>query len=303
MSNPAQRYKEIGHLVNSFFEGKADKDGNHFKYPNRPKLTDNQIVTLAIWAYIEDIHSELNLYKRIKSDMPEIYRTLPDRSNFNRRRKRLHFLIDQFQASLVDELIGDEDTYIIDSMPLQICRYARAPRTKILKEDPLLEPSHGYKPIDRQYFFGFKLHLSISSKGLINQYVLSEAALHDVKMVQTLAGGLQDRSKILADKGYVSKSIQTSLFDTQQIKLITPSRKGMAANKEWNKTKRRARKRIETTFSQLADQFRIVLNYAKKIDGYLARMTSRIAALNCLQYFNVRNKRPMNHLRDAMSVI
>lgn len=300
MSNPVQRYKEIELLVNGIFESKSDKAGNHFHYPNCPKLSDNQVVTLAIWSYVEDIHSELNLYRRIKADMPEIYRTLPDRSNFNRRRRRLHHLIDEVQASIVDQLIGEEDTFVIDSIPLPVCRYARANRIKILKDDQLLEPSYGYKHIDKQHFFGFKMHLSISANGLINQYVLSEAALHDVKMARTLASGLQERSQILADKGYISKSVQTSLFDTHQIKLITPSRAGMAANKEWTKTKARARKRIETTFSQLVEQFRVITNYAKKVEGYIARMTSRIAAFTCLQYFNAQNNQPLNHLKDAI---
>lgn len=300
MSNPAQRYKEIERLVDSIFDKKADVCGNHFRYSNAPKLSDNQIITMSIWSYVEDIYSELNLYRRIKLDLPAIYATLPDRSNFNRRRRRLQYLVDEVQASLVDQLLDDEDTFVVDSMPLPVCRYARASRLKILKDDDVLAPSYGYKHIDKQSFFGFKLHLSIGANGLINKYILSEAALHDVRMLPSLTTGLQERSKILADKGYISKSIQTSLFEVNQITLITPSKRGMAPNKQWTKSKARARKRIETTFSQLVDQFRIITNFSKKVDGYLVRLTSRIAAFTCLQYLNSENNRPLNHLRDAI---
>lgn len=300
MSNLLQRYKQIEQLVTATFAPKADEFGNHEAYPNKPKLTDNQVVTLSIFCYVEDIHSELNLYRHLQINAPSIFRMLPDRSNFNKRRRRLQYLVDEVQASIVDLINFHEDTYVVDSMPLPICRYARANRCKILKDDDVLQPSYGYKHIDKQHYFGLKLHLAITANGLITKYLLSEAAVHDVSMVSHLAHGLLEKSKILADKGYISKSIQTSLFDVQQITLITPNRANMAPNKQWTKSKARARRRIETTFSQLVDQFRITINYAKKMEGYITRLTSRIAAFTCLQYFNVKHHRALNHLKDAL---
>jgi hypothetical protein len=47
---------------------------------------------------------------------------------------------------------------------------------------------------------------------------------------------------------------------------------------------RKARKRIETPFSQLCDQFMIRHNYAKSFDGFKNRILSKIMALtvrNC----------------------
>jgi len=46
------------------------------------------------------------------------------------------------------------------------------------------------------------------------------------------------------------------------------------------------RKRIETLFSQLCDQFMIRRNYAKPFQGFKTRILARITALTTIQYIN-----------------
>lgn len=49
---------------------------------------------------------------------------------------------------------------------------------------------------------------------------------------------------------------------------------------------RKSRKRIETLFSQLCDQFMIRRNYAKSFQGFKTRILSKITALTVVQYIN-----------------
>lgn len=49
---------------------------------------------------------------------------------------------------------------------------------------------------------------------------------------------------------------------------------------------RKKRKRIETLFSQLCDQFMIRRNYAKPFQGLKTRILSKITALTTIQYIN-----------------
>ena len=49
---------------------------------------------------------------------------------------------------------------------------------------------------------------------------------------------------------------------------------------------RKKRKRIETLFSQLCDQFMIRRNYAKSFEGFKTRVLSKITALTVIQYIN-----------------
>ena len=62
-----------------------------------------------------------------------------------------------------------------------------------------------------------------------------------------------------------------------------------------------ARKRIETLFSQLTDQFLVIRNYAKITNGLFARIIGKISTLTILQYVNFINNRPIGRIKYALS--
>lgn len=49
-----------------------------------------------------------------------------------------------------------------------------------------------------------------------------------------------------------------------------------------------SKKRIETLFSQLCDQFMIIRDYAKDTQGLFTRIIGKISALTILQYINYK---------------
>jgi hypothetical protein len=64
---------------------------------------------------------------------------------------------------------------------------------------------------------------------------------------------------------------------------------------------RKLRKRIETSFSQLCDQFMIRRNYAKSFTGFASRVLAKVTALSVLQYFNkFYSGKPINNLKYAL---
>jgi hypothetical protein len=109
-------------------------------------------------------------------------------------------------------------------------------------------------------------------------------------------------SVLIGDKGYLSSSIQLDLFHTANIKLETPMRtneKGFV-KQEW--IYRKARKRLETLFSQLCDQFMIRRNYAKTFQGFKTRILAKITALTLVQYLNkFEFNRLINNLKVAIT--
>lgn len=62
---------------------------------------------------------------------------------------------------------------------------------------------------------------------------------------------------ILGDMEYLSADIQLNLSEIVQIKLQTPMRKNQTNYLEKPYMFKKGRKRIETLFSQMCDQFRI----------------------------------------------
>lgn len=90
----------------------------------------------------------------------------------------------------------------------------------------------------------------------------------------------------LGDTGYLSESIQLDLFQTVNVKLETPKRINQKDYKPQPYICRKSRKRIETLFSQLWDQFMIIRNYAKSFQGFKTRILVKITALTLIQFIN-----------------
>jgi len=103
---------------------------------------------------------------------------------------------------------------------------------------------------------------------------------------------------VLGDRGYLSAEYQLNLFEKANIKLETPKRINQYDYKPQPYIFRKSRKRIETLYSQLCDQFLIRKNYAKSFDGFKTRILSKISAMTVIQYLNrfVYN-RPINNLK------
>ena len=106
---------------------------------------------------------------------------------------------------------------------------------------------------------------------------------------------------IYGDKGYIGTDVQLDLFETAHIRLECPYRLNQ---KDWKPTFipfAKARKRIETIFSQLADQFLVIRNYAKITNGLFARIIGKISALTILQYVNFINDKPIGRIKYALN--
>lgn len=61
----------------------------------------------------------------------------------------------------------------------------------------------------------------------------------------------------------------------------------------------KARKRIETMFSQLDDQFMMIRNYAKQQRGLFTRVLAKIGAMTIMQYINKENNKPIGRVKYA----
>ena len=97
----------------------------------------------------------------------------------------------------------------------------------------------------------------------------------------------------LSAKGYLSASVQVDLFKTSEIRLEVPYQLNQ---KDWKTTFppfAKARKRVETLFSQMVDQFMLCHKYAKQQVGLFARIIGKVSALTILQYINFINNKPI----------
>lgn len=299
MHNLHTKMVNIEAICKSVFASKIDHEGNFRRYPNLPKMPDCQVIALALAAASLNITSENNLFSKIAVEHPSWLKLLPTRQRFNQRAKRLREWCDELACHLSDAMTGPDDTFIVDSSPLPICRKARAARIKICQEDPAFLPATSYSAIDKTYYHGYKLHLCCTDKGVVNNFFLSPANESDIKNLNQLSSCIRDGSQLLADKGYISYPIQLNLFETKKVRLITPTRRNQRGPSAWTKKLGRSRRRIETLFSQMLDQFTFRLNYAKTSLALISRISYKVGALTLAQFDNFTNQRPLGQIKNT----
>jgi hypothetical protein len=79
------------------------------------------------------------------------------------------------------------------------------------------------------------------------------------------------------------------LFEAANVRLEVPMRNNQNGYKPQFYLYQKYRKRVETLFSQLDDQFMLIRNYARNTAGVFTRIMTKIAAVTALQYFNKLN--------------
>jgi len=255
---------------------------NLLAYQRRqPKLSDLELVSPSITAEYMGIDSENNLFRLL----PEPMLSKIERSVYNRRRRKLADQIDSIRLKLAQHFNEFEDYFIVDSMPLEVCKLSRSSRSKICKEQHYSLPDKGYCASQSSNFYGYKLHAVCSVSGVFQSIDLSPASVHDINYLNDVEQQIKDCT-LIGDRGYLSAEIQLNLFESCNIKLNTPMRRNQIAYKKQPYILRKPRKRIETLFSQLCDQFMIRRNYAKSFIGFKTRIISKITALTVVQYIN-----------------
>ena len=253
----------------------------YFK-PIKPKLSDIELISLMILAEFKSIDSEHQLFREIKGF--EIGPNI-ERSVYNRRKRKLFPFIEEIRMKMVDKLNESENYFIVDSMPLEVCKISCSFRSKICKDVDYAYPNKGFCASQNLHFYGYKLHAVCSISSVFQSFDISPESVHDIHYLQDINLQMFD-CVLLGDKGYLSQTIQLDLFKEVNIELETPKRKNQKDYKPQFYQFKKYRKRIETLFSQLCDQFMIRRNYAKTFEGFKTRILAKITTLTTIQYLN-----------------
>ena len=286
MSNFLRNYRKILETL-QLVESKM----NFLNQIRKPKLSDIELIAIDLTSEYMSIDSEYQLFRTLPLDLSSKI----ERSVYNRRNRKLFFYRDSLRQKLANQ-IGTQDYFIVDSMPLEVCKLSRSSRSCICKEDYQTSPDKGYCASQNNNYYGYKLHAVCTVDGVFTDFDLTQASIHDIHYLKNIKQ-LYQNCTILGDKGYLSVDYQRDLFSSNQIRLEVPMRRNQKDYKPQAYIFRKSRKRIETLFSQLCDQFMIRRNYAKSFDGFKNRILSKIMALTVIQLINKLNNQNINNLK------
>src|SRR3954454_11052426 len=142
----------------------------------------------------------------------------------------------------------DPAVTLVDSMPVPVCRFARAHRCRSLRGLSVF----GHDPVAHQTYYGLRLHLRIAWTGVITGAVLAPGNEGDMAVAPKPLAGLAGWA--LGDKGYWSPALRAELAPGG-LDLIAPPRGKSAGARRWPARLVQTRRRVETVLCQLAERF------------------------------------------------
>lgn len=229
----------------------------------RPKLSESEVLTMGVGGSYLGISQDEALFAFFQEHYAHSFPRLAQvhRTIFVRQAANLWAIKERLWMTLRDSLIRhDELIGIIDSMPLPVCRFARAPWCVRFRG----QASSGKDHADRQTFYGFRLHLRLGWPGVITHVFLAPANESDGEIAPVLLEETQ--GLVLGDRNSWLPDMQASLR-TKGVVLQAPFRNAHSpqAPAYQSSVLGQVRYRIDTVFGQLTDRCRLKRVWARDL--------------------------------------
>jgi hypothetical protein len=246
------------------------------------KLSDSEIISVSIVGELLTIDSEKAFFSLLKREYSNLFPRLGDRSRFNRTKRNLHAVIEEIRL-YISRLMQSyyNSIRIVDSMPIPVCEFGRAHFSKCFKG----VASYGRCASKKETYFGFKLHALTTVDGFLTDFVITPANIDDRNAIWDLCDKYKSIS-IIGDKGYINKRLTPELKTERDIDLIFLKRDNSKEKypKDIRQLIFKARRRVETSFSQLSEQLNINKVKSKSLSGFFTRTRIKILS-HTISYF------------------
>jgi len=262
-----------------------------FSNNNQPKLTDQEIMTIYLFAIQEENRTKVKQIHRFANEyLRPWFPDLGSYAAFNNRINRLSVAFQQLGVSLISEFKPADcsaSKSLLDSMPIVVCSGKRSAR--IATE--LVDKS--YCSTKRMWYHGLKLHaLGFQREGKMpfpEQLLVTPASQNDLNVFKQAWSGLTNR-QFFGDKIYADKDFFDRLEAVENSIMFTPV-KGIKGQTDWEKQFAKAandlysqavsavRQPIESFFNWLIEKTDIQrASKVRSTKGLLVHVFGKVAA-------------------------
>ena len=264
-----------------------------------PTMSDSEVITIELVGSYLGLSQDQELFEYFGRHYSHFFPALLSihRSTFVRQAANLWAIKERLWMWLRDALIRhDELVGIIDSMPLPVCRFARAPWCVRFRG----QARYGKDHADRQTFYGFRLHLRLGWPGVITHAFLAPANETDGEIAPIVLEGTQ--GLVLGDRAYWVPDIQASLRKAG-IVLQAPFRHAHApqAAAYQSAVLGQVRYRIDTVFGQLTDRCQFKRVWARDLWHLRNRLLRAILMHTLCVWLNQQQEAPCLQLDQLVA--
>ena len=258
----------------------------------QPTLRDSEVLTIEVVGEFLGIDTESNIFRhfcRYYADWFPGLRKIT-RTTFTRQAANLWKLKQELWQMVAQNIDQDPYISIVDSFPVPVCRFARAPRCRSFGE----VAAYGHDEVARQTYYGLRAHVRLAWPGVIVDCALAPANIHDTEGAEEL---LQDvYGFALADRNYWKPELMARL-KTQGLQLLAPYKSAKRQKQPYPRFLTHMRYRIETVFGQLVERFHAKRVWARDLWHLTSRWMRKLLSHTLAVFFCAQEN--LSYLRFA----
>jgi Transposase DDE domain len=254
--------------------------------PGRPpKLSDAELVCLAVAQVLLGARSERHWLRFARDRLGHLFPYLPGQAGYNKRlRAAAHLVVLALRELAVGSPSWCDSFRLLDATPLP----CGASRETVKRSALWGHAGYGWDRSHSRWYWGFKLYLLCAPDGMpitwclatpkLGEREVAQVLLEDAARQQALAAG----TIILADKGFAGRAFRQHLRQLGAW-LIRPDRKdepprfgSLGGMRQW----------IESVIDTLKDQLGLEQHGGRTLGGVFVRVGQRLLALAAGIWFN-----------------
>jgi hypothetical protein len=210
-------------------------------------------------------------------------------------RRRARRLKEGLWQQVLAQVPHDAQFAIIDSFPLPVCQFARAPRCRRFRS----EAAYGKDTLVRQTFYGLRVHVRLEWPGVITRCCIAAANVHELSALPALTEATQ--GTLVGDRNYWSPKIAAK-WQQHGVDLLAPYRTAKRdPHPRWSARLSRVRYRIDTVFGQLVDRCAVKRLWARDLWHLSNRLLRKVLMHTLAVLFNVDLGNPPLHLARVVT--
>jgi DDE family transposase len=249
----------------------------------RPKLSDAELVCLAIAQVLLGCGSERHWLRFADQRLGHLFPYLPTPSAYNRRLRRAAPLV----CLALHDVAAHTPTWsdqlrLVDSTPVPCA----ASRETVKRSALAGHAGYGYCKSHHRYFWGFRLYVLAAPDGLPVAWCLATPKLGEREVVAAMLEHERARLRpglvILGDKGFAGRDFE-QLVAGYGARLLRPDRTDEPRR---HGSLGRFRQWIESTFDTLKDQLGLERHGGRTLAGVVVRVAQRLLALAACIWWN-----------------
>ncbi|MEU9797088.1 IS982 family transposase [Streptomyces sparsogenes] len=285
--------QDLNTLLTALYVKIDDEIGGTRWMGRPPRLSDSELVCLAVAQAVLGFHSEARWLRFARKHLSGMFPYLPQQSGYNKRlRAALPLVKSVIRELAVDTAFWFDDVWITDSTPVECGRS----RPTVKRSNLAGWAGYGYCRSHSRFYWGLRLFLVCTPAGMPITWALASPKIDEREVLTAMLDRephlARDRPGLLliADKGFASKEFEADLAG-QGVTLLRPSFK-REKPRPGEPLLKSVRQLIESVNDTLKGQLGLEQHGGRTFEGVAVRVAQRVLAMAAAIWHNHKTGAP-----------